>query len=94
MSNRAAQLREAAKRNPFQSQSSHGQLVSLRMYIQMPFQYQEHLSELIKEKEQNKNDRKRNEGKPHKVAVIACANKLVHWIHAMLKRQEVFVDQP
>src|SRR5690625_4033675 len=38
-------------------------------------------------------DRKRNEGKPHKVAVIACANKLVHWIYAMLKRQEVFVDQ-
>src|SRR5699024_11079056 len=34
-------------------------------------------------------DRKRNEGKPHKVAVIACANKLVHWIHAMLKHQEV-----
>jgi transposase len=38
-------------------------------------------------------NRKRNEGKPHKVAVIACANKLVHWIYAMLKRQEVFVDQ-
>lgn len=46
---KAAQLREAAKRNPFQSQISHGQLVSLRMYIQMLFQYQEHLSELIKE---------------------------------------------
>lgn len=29
----------------------------------------------------------------HKVAVIACANKPVHWICAMLKRQEVFVDQ-
>ena len=183
---KAAQLREAAKRNPFQSQISHGQLVSLRMYIQMLFQYQKHLSELIKEinslaksfeeyrliqsvpgigekiaatiiseigdinqfehpkklvayagldpsvfesgkfkssinritkrgssrlrqslytavqcglaKERNKKliafyDRKRNEGKPHKVAVIACANKLVHWIHAMLKRQEIFVDQ-
>lgn len=38
-------------------------------------------------------ERKRNEGKPHKVAVIACANKLIHWIHAMLKRQEAFVDQ-
>lgn len=38
-------------------------------------------------------ERKRNEGKPHKVAVIACANKLVHWIHPMLKRKEVFVDQ-
>ncbi len=34
-------------------------------------------------------DRKRNEGKPHKVAVITSANKLVHWI----QRQEVFVDQ-
>lgn len=38
-------------------------------------------------------ERKRNEGKPHKVAIIACANKLVHWLYAMLKRQEVFVDQ-
>lgn len=38
-------------------------------------------------------DRRRNEGKPHKVAVIACANKLIHWIHAMLKRQEVFAVQ-
>src|SRR5699024_9704139 len=35
-------------------------------------------------KERNKKlttfyNRKRNEGKPHKVAIIACANKLVHW---------------
>jgi len=37
--------------------------------------------------------RKRDEGKLHKVAVIACANKLVHWIHAILKSKEVFVDQ-
>jgi len=183
---KAQQLKEAARRNPFQSQISHGQLVSLRMYINMLFQYQEHLTELLKEmsalaksfeeyrliqsvpgigdkiaatilseigdinqfenpkklvayagldpsvfesgkfkasinritkrgssrlrqtlytavqcglaKERNKKlttfyERKRNEGKPHKVAVIACANKLVHWLHAMLKRQENFVDQ-
>jgi len=38
-------------------------------------------------------ERKRNEGKPHKVALIACANKLVHWLYAMLKRHAVFVDQ-
>jgi len=38
-------------------------------------------------------ERKRNEGKPQKVALIACANKLVHWLFAMLKRQELFVDQ-
>ncbi|MEJ8777695.1 IS110 family transposase [Pseudogracilibacillus sp. ICA-222130] len=183
---KAQQLKLAAKRNPFQSQISHGQLISLRMYIQMLFQYQEHLSKLLKEisvlaksfeeyrliqsvpgigdkiaatilseigdinqfenpkkvvayagldpsvfesgkfkasinritkrgssrlrqtlytavqcglaKDRNKKlmafyERKRNEGKPHKVAIIACANKLVHWLYAMLKRQEVFVDQ-
>lgn len=38
-------------------------------------------------------DRKREEGKPHKTAVIACANKLLHWIHAMVKRKEAFVEQ-
>lgn len=183
---KARQLKEAARRNPYQSQISHGQLVSLRMYVQMLFQYQEHLSKLLKEintlsksfeeyrlihsipgigdkiaatilseigdinqfenpkkvvayagldpsvfesgkfkasinritkrgssrlrqtlytavqcglaKGRNKKliafyERKRNEGKPHKVAMIACANKLVHWLYAMLKRQEVFVDQ-
>lgn len=37
-------------------------------------------------------DRKREEGKPHKVAVIACVNKLLHWIYAMLKRKELFLD--
>src|SRR5699024_4141858 len=47
--NKAQQLKEAAKRNPFQSQISHGLLVSLRMYIKMLFQYQEHLSKLLKE---------------------------------------------
>src|SRR5699024_9756686 len=46
---KARQLKEAAKRNPFQSQISQGQLISLRMYIQMLFQYQEHLSKLLKE---------------------------------------------
>ncbi|WP_096241753.1 IS110 family transposase [Alteribacillus bidgolensis] len=35
-------------------------------------------------------DKKREEGKPHKVAVIACANKLIHWIYAILKRKEAF----
>jgi transposase len=37
-------------------------------------------------------DRKREEGKPHKVAVIACINKMIHWIYALLKRKEVFLD--
>lgn len=183
---KANQLKEAARRNPFQSVVSHGQLVSLRMYIQMLFQFQEHLSKLKKEidvlastfedygflqsipgigdkiaatilseigniylfhhpkklvafagldpsvfesgkfkgsinhitkrgssrlrqalysavqcglaKNRNKKliafyQRKRKEGKPHKVAIIACANKLVHWIHAILKSKKVFVDQ-
>lgn len=30
-------------------------------------------------------DKKKGEGKPHKVAVIACANKLLHHVYAMLK---------
>lgn len=183
---KAAQLKAAADRNPFQHPVCHGHIVSLQMYIQMLFQYQEHLSQLKREidalarsfedhgliqsipgigdklaatiiseigginqferpkqlaayagldpsvfesgkykasinritkrgssrlrqalytavqcglaKNRNKKliafyNRKRNEGKPHRVAVIACANKLVHWIHAMFKRQEVFVDQ-
>lgn len=35
-------------------------------------------------------DRKRAEGKPHKVSLVACANKLVHWIFAILNRKEAF----
>jgi transposase len=37
-------------------------------------------------------DKKREEGKPFKVAVIACANKLLHWIYALLKRKSTFQD--
>lgn len=29
----------------------------------------------------------RAEGKPHKVALVACANKLVHWLHAILSKK-------
>lgn len=32
------------------------------------------------------------EDKPYKVAVIACVNKLIHWIYVLLKRKELFVD--
>lgn len=35
---------------------------------------------------------KREEGKAHKVALIACINKLLHWIYAVLKSHEPFVD--
>lgn len=35
---------------------------------------------------------KREEGKAHKVALVACINKLLHWIYAVLKRRESFVD--
>jgi transposase len=35
-------------------------------------------------------ERKRAEGKPHKVALVACANKLVHWVYAILKSQKAF----
>lgn len=37
-------------------------------------------------------DKKREEGKPFKVAVIACANKLLHWICALLKSKSTFQD--
>jgi hypothetical protein len=35
---------------------------------------------------------KREEGKPFKVAVIACVNKLLHWIFALLKNRITFQD--
>lgn len=35
---------------------------------------------------------KRDEGKPHKVVMGACMNKLIHWIFYMLKRKETFVE--
>lgn len=35
-------------------------------------------------------DKKREEGKPFRVAIIACANKLLHWIYALLKRKKLF----
>jgi transposase len=37
-------------------------------------------------------DKKREEGKPYKVAVIACVNKLLHWIFALLKNKTTFQD--
>lgn len=37
-------------------------------------------------------DRKRDEGKPFKVTIIACVNKLIHWIYTLLKRKETFLD--
>ncbi|MBB6451178.1 transposase [Geomicrobium halophilum] len=183
---KARLLKDAAERNPFKRNTYQSHLVSLQMYVQMLFQYQEHLSKLKKEIDalaetfeayliiqsipgigrkiaatilsemgdinqfqhpkklvayagidpsvhesgkfkatinritkrgssrlrqamftavqcgltKNRNaklkafyDRKREEGKPHKTAVIACANKLLHWIHAMVKRKEAFVEQ-
>ena len=35
-------------------------------------------------------DRKRKEGKPYKVAVIACANKLLHHVYAILRKGEPY----
>ncbi|MGZ9818113.1 IS110 family RNA-guided transposase [Peribacillus simplex] len=37
-------------------------------------------------------DKKREEGKPFKVAVIACANKFLHWIYSLLKSKSTFQD--
>jgi transposase len=37
-------------------------------------------------------DKKREEGKPFRVAVIACVNKLLHLIYALLKNRTTFQD--
>ena len=37
-------------------------------------------------------EKKIAEGKPYKVAMIACVNKLLHWVFALLKRKETFID--
>ncbi|WP_375089265.1 IS110 family transposase [Peribacillus sp. RS7] len=37
-------------------------------------------------------DKKREEGKPFKVAVIACANKFLHWIYSLLKSKSTLQD--
>jgi transposase len=38
-------------------------------------------------------DRKRFEGKAHKVAIIACANKLLHVVFVLLKRGEPYIEK-
>ncbi|MOA14627.1 Transposase IS116/IS110/IS902 family protein [compost metagenome] len=35
-------------------------------------------------------EKKRKEGKPYKVVVIACANKLLHHVYAILSKQQPF----
>jgi transposase len=35
-------------------------------------------------------NKKREEGKPFRVAIIACVNKLLHWIYAILKSKSTF----
>lgn len=37
-------------------------------------------------------DKKREEGKPYKVAIIACVNKLLRWIFAILTNKVAFQD--
>jgi transposase len=37
-------------------------------------------------------DKKQEEGKPFRVAIIACVNKLLHWIYAILKSKSTFQD--
>jgi transposase len=37
-------------------------------------------------------DKKKSEGKPSKVAIVACINKLLHWVYALLNRKESFQD--
>lgn len=37
-------------------------------------------------------DKESEEGRPFKVAVIACVNKHLHWIFALLKNNTIFQD--
>jgi Transposase IS116/IS110/IS902 family len=37
-------------------------------------------------------DKKRDEGRPFRVAIIACVNKLLHWIYALLKSRTTYQD--
>ncbi|KQN97865.1 IS110 family transposase [Paenibacillus sp. Leaf72] len=37
-------------------------------------------------------DKKRNEGKPYKVVVIACANKLLHHVYAILSKSQPYKE--
>ncbi|GAA0458326.1 IS110 family transposase [Alkalibacillus silvisoli] len=37
-------------------------------------------------------DKKRDEGKSYRAAIIACVNKLLHWIYALLKSKSTFQD--
>ncbi|WP_440970761.1 IS110 family transposase [Peribacillus frigoritolerans] len=37
-------------------------------------------------------DKKKSEGKLAKVAIVACMNKLLHWVYALIKRKEAFLD--
>ncbi|TYS58295.1 IS110 family transposase, partial [Sutcliffiella horikoshii] len=37
-------------------------------------------------------DKKRDEGKPYRVAIIACANKLLHLIYALLNNKTTFQE--
>jgi transposase len=37
-------------------------------------------------------EKKREEGKPFRVAIIACANKPLYWIYALLKSRSSFQE--
>jgi len=37
-------------------------------------------------------DKKKSEGKPAKVPIVSSMNMLLHWIYALLKRKETFLD--
>lgn len=37
-------------------------------------------------------DLKREEGKPYRVAIITCANKLLHWIYVLFKTKTSFQE--
>jgi transposase len=37
-------------------------------------------------------NKKQDEGKPYKVIMVACINKMIHWIYALLTRKEAFLD--
>ncbi|WP_240419741.1 transposase [Paenibacillus periandrae] len=48
------------------------------------------LRQSINLKIKNFYDKKRKEGKPYKVVVIACANKLLHHVYSILSKSEPY----
>ncbi|WP_421924418.1 hypothetical protein [Paenibacillus luteus] len=89
---RVKRLLHAAKQNPFEQTvyASHFNVVPDSFVMRWFLAVQCGLIRCRSTRIKKFYDRKRAEGTPHKVALVACANKLVHWLHAILKNKKAF----